>query len=118
MDAGALFDKMLIDLQDDGVVEGDLRQERTLVLAGVTFGVLRSDGMAFRLGHDRLDARGALSLPGARRVDVGTPNTASVSSVGQPPNETDPAGWVAVPLTECQEWERFATQALAYARRG
>lgn len=97
MDSGFLFDKMLTDLDDAGVDEGERSGERALVYSGVAFGVLRGDDMRFRLGSDDLDARGALSLAGASQAH----------------GESD---WVSVPVAECNEWERLARQALERAR--
>ncbi len=92
-----MFDKMRTDLVDDGVDEGERSGERALVYSSIAFAVLHGDDMRFRLGSNDLDARGALSLAGARQAH----------------HESD---WVSVPVTECNEWERLAKQALERVR--
>lgn len=93
-----MFDKLVTDLETAGVTQGDVSGERALVYSGLAIAALRGDDMMFRLGRDDLDTRGALSLAGAT----------------QPNGESD---WVLVPIAQCNEWERLASQALERAQK-
>lgn len=99
MDAGALFDKIKVDLADDGVEPGQLFGAQALTIRGKPFACLKDEHMAFKLGRDSSDLATALDLPGAALFDP--------SGQGRPFQD-----WVAVPVEECNEWEALAQQAL------
>ena len=98
VDARALFDKLAVDLADDGVVADEVAGHRVLQAKGQPFVALDRDDMVFRLPRSSTAHAAAARLLGAGPV--------------APPVGPDPGEWVRVPLEECQIWEQLARSAL------
>ncbi len=99
MDAEARFDEIVDDLAPRGVLPGAMFGARSLTLDGTAFACLKNDHLAVKLGAGTAAQAAALELNGASLFDP--------SGKGRPFRE-----WVAVPVTEADEWGRLAAAGL------
>lgn len=99
MDAEARFDEIVDDLAPRGVLPGALFGARSLTVDGTAFACLKAEQLAVRLGAGSAAHAAALELDGASLFDP--------SGKGRPFQD-----WVAVPVTQADEWGRLAEAGL------
>lgn len=92
MDVNALFDKLAVDLAEQGVTSGEEGGHRVLLAGGVPFARLAGDVMSFRAPEGSQTEAAAEALQTSEPLD---------------------GPWQAVPAEDVSQWESLARSALA-----